>query len=340
MKKHLITTTAAGAVLAMTAPVQASGYVKLFGGINDLSDNNFHFESHNQAGSCVYNSWAGYCTISGYGSWYGLGGYTTLHVSNTEALNYSATYGLGTNWVFGWTDAYYATDVDVSTDSGYVVGAAAGKDLGGGLSIEGEIAYRSNDVDAKVVSWAKVQAKVYNYNLNWYLTSAFTSYTTTSQTTTTSMPTSMSTVVNTNTMTNTITGTVGYPTTASTLAVIYTTLASKGPFTTTDKGDITAFSIMANVWYEFCPDQSFHPYIGGGVGFAELKLDVAGVDESYNGFAWQAAAGVAFDVSENMSLSIEARFFEVPDAEFDMNGQTRPFSYESQEILVGLKFKF
>ncbi|TNE38017.1 MAG: porin family protein [Alphaproteobacteria bacterium] len=355
MKKHLITTTAAGAVLAMTAPVHASGYVKLFGGINELSDNKLHFEEHNQYPSCAYIPWAGYCIVVGGHTTFSFTptGTTQLTVPATGSYSASATMVSLTNSgsvlnlphynIFGWTDTYNATDVEFSTDNGYVIGAAAGKDLGGGLSIEGEIAYRKNDVDAKATYFWKHQGKLYHYTYTWGLT---VSKSTTNPTGTyTVTPTSSAAVSTMDTMYNPAgTGYIyfGTPTvTSSSLrSVTYHTFNSSGPFTKVDSGDLTAFSIMANVWYEFCPDQTFHPYIGGGVGFAEVSLDVGPIDESYNGFAWQAAAGVAFDVSENMSLSVEARFFEVPDAEFDINGQTRPFSYESQEILVGLKFKF
>lgn len=351
MKKHLITTTAAGTVLALTAPVQASGYVKLFGGMNEISDNGFHFESHLGYGSCANYSWAGYCTISGPGASFGIGTLTTLTVTNTEATNFGSTYVLPTNFVFGWTDQYYASDLDVSADNGFVVGAAAGKDMGGGLSIEGEIAYRKNDLNVKGAFWFKNQAKVYNYNLNWYLTSATaqtTEVTTTTTTTTTfTLPTpTMSTVnanVNVNQNTMVVYGayyTFSYPTTASTLAVVYTTLSSLPTKTFTDSGDITAFSIMANVWYDFCPDDNIHPFIGGGVGYANLELEIGDLSESYNGFAWQFGAGVGFDVSENMQLSIEARYFDVPDAEFDLGGVMIPMAYESKEIIVGLKMKF
>jgi opacity protein-like surface antigen len=108
-----------------------------------------------------------------------------------------------------------------------------------------------------------------------------------------------------------------------------------------DSGELTSFSIMANVWYDFCPDATFHPYIGGGVGWADVELDLSEAGSaSYTGFAWQAAVGVGFDVTDNMRLNLEYRWFDVPDAEFNIGGTDMGIDYELQEIIVGMRINF
>lgn len=109
MKKYLLTTTAAGAVMAMTAPAQAEWYMSVFAGTNYLDDQP---GIATQVGTSVNYPFAGCCSI----------------------------YSI---YTFA---SFYFTDVEV--DDGYVVGAALGMGLDDyvpGLSVELELAKRNND---------------------------------------------------------------------------------------------------------------------------------------------------------------------------------------------------
>lgn len=79
------------------------------------------------------------------------------------------------------------------------------------------------------------------------------------------------------------------------------------------------FSVLANAWYDFDLG-GFKPYVGGGLGWAETKLDgsyVGGtaptINFKDNGFAWQLGAGVNFQIAPNMQLGVGYRYFKGPD---------------------------
>ena len=84
--------------------------------------------------------------------------------------------------------------------------------------------------------------------------------------------------------------------------------------------DHTTWSVLANAWYDFSLGSSLKPYIGGGVGWGETKLDgnfVTGDTQHFSftndGFAWQVGAGVNFAVSSNVSIGVGYRYFSGPD---------------------------
>jgi OmpA-OmpF porin, OOP family len=85
--------------------------------------------------------------------------------------------------------------------------------------------------------------------------------------------------------------------------------------------DQSTLSVLANVWYEF-DIGGVKPYIGGGLGWADVEVDGAylggaGAVRVFNfsddGFAWQAGAGVNFQVAPNMQLGVGYRYMEGPE---------------------------
>jgi opacity protein-like surface antigen len=92
---------------------------------------------------------------------------------------------------------------------------------------------------------------------------------------------------------------------------------------TTDSGtldyDHSTLSVMANVWYEF-DLAGVKPYLGGGIGWADVEVDGAYIGTvggplnfSDDGFAWQAGAGVNFQVAPNIQLGVGYRYMEGPE---------------------------
>jgi hypothetical protein len=198
MKKFLLTTTAAGAAIAMAAPaaVAKDWYITGFGGINMLDDQGVSLDVH-----------------SFYGSTF-----------STSTVATSPTYVAFTHATFGYFTHFNGA---VEFDNGFVIGAALGTecDCLPGWSLEGELAYRKNDLDAVgmvsfgyyVNKYSEVQNSTgltvvqYTKNAHILLQTSFTSS-----------------------------------------SIDYTYFV--GPTATSIGGDITAFSIMANVWYEFQMD--------------------------------------------------------------------------------------
>ncbi|WP_341813271.1 P44/Msp2 family outer membrane protein [Wolbachia endosymbiont (group B) of Germaria angustata] len=84
---------------------------------------------------------------------------------------------------------------------------------------------------------------------------------------------------------------------------------------------LTAFSGLVNVYYDIAiEDMPITPYVGVGVGAAyvsnPLVTEVTGDKKSGFGFAYQAKAGISYDVTPEIKLYAGARYFGSYGANF------------------------
>ncbi|MBM3565835.1 MAG: porin family protein, partial [Alphaproteobacteria bacterium] len=87
---------------------------------------------------------------------------------------------------------------------------------------------------------------------------------------------------------------------------------------TTGTGDVTAWSGMVNVLYDFKTASPLTPYIGGGIGAARVSLDAnpigaSRIDDSDTAFAYQAIAGVGYRLNANAQAFLDYRYFATTD---------------------------
>lgn len=103
-------------------------------------------------------------------------------------------------------------------------------------------------------------------------------------------------------------------------------------------GDVSATSLMANGFYEFMSDKTVSPFIGGGIGFANVEgdSDALGGDDDDNVFAYQGIVGIAFALNPQIKLDVQYRYFATDDPEL---GGT-DFEYASNNAMIGLRFSF
>jgi OmpA-OmpF porin, OOP family len=113
--------------------------------------------------------------------------------------------------------------------------------------------------------------------------------------------------------------------------------------------DQSTTSVMANVWYDFDVG-GFRPYVGGGIGWADVEVDGAYVtsldpviDYSDDGFAWQLGAGINFTVSPNIQLGLGYRYFSGPDVtilapDLPANSITQDLDDENHTVLATVTF--
>ncbi len=106
----------------------------------------------------------------------------------------------------------------------------------------------------------------------------------------------------------------------------------------TDEISSTAF--MANAFYDFSPQSSFTPYAGGGIGFASVDYETGGNVYNDVGLAIQLGAGVLFDISETLTMSVDYRLFGTQDLSFGAGLGMGNVEYLTSAILVGLRTSF
>lgn len=108
-----------------------------------------------------------------------------------------------------------------------------------------------------------------------------------------------------------------------------------------------AYSLMANAWYDFDFGMPFTPYVGGGIGLAQVQID-GSIDSTRIAekndvvFAWQVGAGVAFPLTDSIKAFVDYRYFAASDASLRLepgyHGGGIDADFNSHSVLVGLRF--
>lgn len=120
-----------------------------------------------------------------------------------------------------------------------------------------------------------------------------------------------------------------------------------------DDGDLTAFIGLVNAFYGIRFGR-FEPFVGAGLGFADLDLDgdyganVLDVDEDSTEFAWSLSGGVSFAIHEHVDVSLGYRYVGMTDPDFAtapyVDSATRIGSAEIEVVLheffAGIRYNF
>lgn len=103
-------------------------------------------------------------------------------------------------------------------------------------------------------------------------------------------------------------------------------------------GDVSAVSGMANIIYDYKTAGSIIPYVGGGIGAADVNVnsDQLHVDASDLVFAYQFMGGVRFPLTKMVSLRAGYRFF----ATLDPKIRGTEGEYFTHNIEIGFTFGF
>ncbi len=111
-------------------------------------------------------------------------------------------------------------------------------------------------------------------------------------------------------------------------------------------GDVTAYTIMPMIYRDFDFDFLFgmKPFIGAGAGVGLIDAEVqeafpvgGGDDDELDiNLAWQATAGMSYDVSERTKFDVRYRYVDAGEYEFDSGTA----DYRSHAVLAGLRYQF
>jgi OmpA-OmpF porin, OOP family len=112
-------------------------------------------------------------------------------------------------------------------------------------------------------------------------------------------------------------------------------------------GDTSALSLMGNGYYDFDTGGPIKPYVGVGIGGARVSMSNVAVhgnalvnDDDVD-FAYQAMAGVGYQVTPQGTLFVGYRYFAVDDPTFNTSVGSRVGSdFASHNIEVGYRIGF
>lgn len=116
-------------------------------------------------------------------------------------------------------------------------------------------------------------------------------------------------------------------------------------------GDLEVLAFMFNGYYDFENSTSFTPFIGTGMGIAQLNMDARDPSliqntESDSVFAYQFTAGGAYDLSERFAFLASYRYFATTEGEFQTRVPSVGFSgkadqgYADHQLRFGLRYRF
>lgn len=114
------------------------------------------------------------------------------------------------------------------------------------------------------------------------------------------------------------------------------------------EGHSSNFSFMVNAFYDIETGTHWTPYVGFGIGGAELTLDnvrttagTAITNSSDLEFAYQPIVGISYQIDPNWSVNAEYRYFSSTDASLSYApGGKFSVSNESHNFLIGVTYRF
>lgn len=95
-------------------------------------------------------------------------------------------------------------------------------------------------------------------------------------------------------------------------------------------GDMSILAFLANGWRDFKTGTDFKPYIGGGIGIANVGFDLGAAEDDDWVFAYQAGVGLGYELTKNVTASLGYRFFGTTTAEYST--QTAAFGTVTDDV--------
>ncbi len=113
-------------------------------------------------------------------------------------------------------------------------------------------------------------------------------------------------------------------------------------------GDVSQWSLMGNVLYDFQTGTAFTPYVGLGLG--GVRVDVDGgrtfsggrtINDDDTAFAYQGIAGVAYSLAPQWKLDLSYRYFASLDPSFKTNDNLKvDAENRNHTVLLALRYEF
>jgi opacity protein-like surface antigen len=99
-----------------------------------------------------------------------------------------------------------------------------------------------------------------------------------------------------------------------------------------NESDMKAYSFMGNFYFDFINSTPVTPFLTIGLGIADVELFA----DKDNVMAYQAGAGIAFELTPHMSIDLKYRYFATDDLSFA--GYNVEFA--SHNVYAGFRYTF
>jgi opacity protein-like surface antigen len=113
-------------------------------------------------------------------------------------------------------------------------------------------------------------------------------------------------------------------------------------------GDVDTFYAMANLIHDFDTGSAFVPYLGAGLGYANVSYNGFGVaaipdvlDDSAGALAYQGIVGLGYEVSQQLTLTLDYRYFATDDIDVKTGaGRDTSLKGDQNKFNVGMRYGF
>lgn len=101
-------------------------------------------------------------------------------------------------------------------------------------------------------------------------------------------------------------------------------------------------SLMANAYFDYLTCTPWTPYVGAGLGTAYLKAtrDGGAAKKTVYNLAWQAMAGVAYDVNANWTIDAGYRYADLGQIRKNNDGFVTKVKVRDHEFMLGARYTF
>ena len=126
-----------------------------------------------------------------------------------------------------------------------------------------------------------------------------------------------------------------------------------------EAGDLKLLGVMANIWFDIDTGSAVLPYLGGGVGLGHITLDSRSraqlgevsirqvvPESSASAFAFQAGAGLGYEIGVGVTFSLGYRLYGTTEAELPWNAvdtdkdEVLKASVLHHNVDLGIGFRF
>lgn len=104
--------------------------------------------------------------------------------------------------------------------------------------------------------------------------------------------------------------------------------------------DLSSFSLIGNAYYDIPIGKAFTPYVGAGVGVTDATLTTATSEFSDTVIAIQLGAGVTYDLTPDLAMSLDYRLLGSENLRLGAGGGFSSVEYLNSSLFVGLRKSF
>jgi opacity protein-like surface antigen len=105
--------------------------------------------------------------------------------------------------------------------------------------------------------------------------------------------------------------------------------------------DTKSYGAFLNGFHDFLPTSAWQPFVGAGVGIANVKVDGATGQPSgeQTGFAYQLTAGVGHPFNDRLTGELAYKYLAAPSIKLDTAMNRIDGAYSTSVVSVGLRYK-